>query len=209
MYEKILTSDLRFPRHFAPEARSLLAGMLTRRVDDRLGYSGAAELKAHPFFAGLNWDTVAARGYKPIFVPPANGIDGVAAAEGDAAPANGAAGGGAGGRAAAVTAVVSNFEEEFTKELPVDSVDERSKLSSTAVERTHFEGFTYMGDGGVLGAAAERYGRASRGDSFNEQFGAGSPPSGASALPRQSPAASRSPAPSRTTSGRGEFKASQ
>ncbi len=46
MYEKILTAELRFPRHFLPETRSLLAGMLTRRVEDRLGYRGTAEVRA-------------------------------------------------------------------------------------------------------------------------------------------------------------------
>lgn len=45
MYEKIMTAELRFPRHFLPETRSLLAGMLTRRVEDRLGYRGADEVR--------------------------------------------------------------------------------------------------------------------------------------------------------------------
>ena len=44
MYEKIMSAELRFPRHFLPETRSLLGGMLTRRVEDRLGYGGAEEV---------------------------------------------------------------------------------------------------------------------------------------------------------------------
>ena len=43
MYDKILHADLRFPRHFMPETRSLLTGMLTRNVERRLGYGGACE----------------------------------------------------------------------------------------------------------------------------------------------------------------------
>ena len=43
-------------------------------------------------------------------------------------------------------AVVSNFEEEFTREAPVDSVAESSKLSTTALEKTHFSGFTFVGE---------------------------------------------------------------
>lgn len=43
MYEKILHAELRFPKHFLPETRSLLSGMLTRQVDRRLGYGGAGE----------------------------------------------------------------------------------------------------------------------------------------------------------------------
>jgi hypothetical protein len=213
MYEKILTAELRFPRHFAPETRSLLAGMLTRRVEDRLGFRGAAEIKAHPFFNGLNWDTVQTRGYKPIFTPPVNGIDGAVTAEGDADYGR-ASGARAGGDAA--VAVVSNFEDEFTKETPVDSMDERSKLSSTAAERTHFEGFTYMGDGGALGAtdrddrgaASGYYNRASRGESFSEQpgtGGAGSPAATGAGFPRPGPGSGNvraSPGVSRVPSGR-------
>ena len=45
MYEKIMTAELKFPRHFLPETRSLLSGMLTRRVEDRLGYGGVEEVR--------------------------------------------------------------------------------------------------------------------------------------------------------------------
>jgi serum/glucocorticoid-regulated kinase 2 len=130
MYEKILHSELRFPRHFVPETCSLLSGMLTRKVEDRLGYRGAVDIKSHAFFRGLNWEEIAARKVKPQFTPPANGVDG---ANDISKHVN-----------------TSNFEEEFTAELPVDSVVDKSKLSSTAVEKTHFEGFTYMGEGGAL-----------------------------------------------------------
>ena len=46
MYEKIMTAELRFPKHFLPETRSLLAGMLTRNVVQRLGYGGTEEVRA-------------------------------------------------------------------------------------------------------------------------------------------------------------------
>jgi hypothetical protein len=123
MYEKILTADLRFPRHFLPETRSLLSGMLTRKVEDRLGFSGAHEVKSHAFFAGIDWDAVASRSIQPQFRPPPNGMDAAA----DDMP------------------VVTNFEDEFTKEAPIDSVVDKSRLSSTQAERTHFDGFTYTG----------------------------------------------------------------
>lgn len=206
MYEKILTAELRWPRHFLPETVSLLHGMLTRRVEDRLGYRGAGEIKAHPFFAGLDWDAVYHRRIKPAFVPPHNGPGSAAldAAGGvDAAAAAGhhsSAGAGAGGAALPVGGVpgvgvnVSNFESEFTSETPVDSMDERSRLSSTAAERAHFEGFTYVGPsalgaGGMVASHGEDglgYGLGpARADSFGgpggraESFCAVSPPTAA------------------------------
>ena len=33
-----------------------------------------AQLKSHPFFAGINWDDVYARRYRPEFIPPPNGV---------------------------------------------------------------------------------------------------------------------------------------
>lgn len=122
MYEKIMTADLVFPRHFLPETRSLLSGMLNRDVTKRLGYNGAEELKAHPFFAGLDWEKVMRREIKPMFKPPPS------TSETD----------------------VRNFEEEFTRETPVDSVDERGYgLSATQAERTHFDDFTFVADSGL------------------------------------------------------------
>lgn len=119
MYEKIMTADLVFPRHFLPETRSLLASMLQRDYRKRLGCGGASEIKSHPFFAGLDWDAVTAGKVTPVFRPPPPLTD----------------------------ADTPNFEDEFTREAPVDSVpDPTAQLSATQVEKAHFEGFTYTGD---------------------------------------------------------------
>jgi serine/threonine protein kinase len=95
MYENILSSELRFPPDFSPAACDLLTKLLTRDPEKRLGSGpdGAANIKAHPFFASLNWDDVLLRRVKPEFKP-------VLAAAGD----------------------VSNFDEMFTSEQAVDSV---------------------------------------------------------------------------------------
>ena len=53
-------------------------------------------------------------------------------------------------------AVVSNFEDEFTREAPIDSVAESSRLSTTALERTHFAGFTYVQSGPLGNTIEER-----------------------------------------------------
>jgi len=129
MYEKIMTAELVFPRHFLPETRSLLQGMLNRDVKKRLGYNGAEELRAHPFFADLDWDKVMRREIKPMFKPPPSTSD----------------------------TDVRNFEEEFTREAPVDSVDERGYgLSATQAERTHFDDFTFVADSGLGGGGGPR-----------------------------------------------------
>ena len=85
------------------------------------------QIKNSPFFASVNWDDVAARRYRPEFIPPANGPD----------------------VSAENKVVVSNFDEEFTQEPAVDSADEKSRLSSTMAEKSHFVGFTFVAEGNL------------------------------------------------------------
>lgn len=56
----------------SPEAENLINGLLTKEVDKRLGHSGAEDIKAHPFFLGLNWNTL--RSQEPPFVPQPENI---------------------------------------------------------------------------------------------------------------------------------------
>mmetsp|Transcript_15994 Transcript_15994/g.36928 ORF Transcript_15994/g.36928 Transcript_15994/m.36928 type:complete len:215 (+) Transcript_15994:43-687(+) len=49
------------------EAKDFISGLLTRDPKKRLGYRGCAEVKSHPFFAGVDWDTVMQS--EPAFVP--------------------------------------------------------------------------------------------------------------------------------------------
>jgi serine/threonine kinase 38 len=50
---------LRFPPEVAisPEARDLISRLLCE-VETRLGTNGASEIKAHPFFAGVRWESL-------------------------------------------------------------------------------------------------------------------------------------------------------
>jgi serine/threonine protein kinase len=60
MFERILKAELTFPSHIKPDARHLLAALLTRDPDKRLG-SGpgdAWDIRNHPFFAPLDWNKV-------------------------------------------------------------------------------------------------------------------------------------------------------
>ncbi|KAF3779051.1 Serine/threonine-protein kinase [Nymphaea thermarum] len=50
--------NLKFPENpnISSHARDLIRGLLSKEPENRLGYDrGAAEIKSHPFFEGLNW----------------------------------------------------------------------------------------------------------------------------------------------------------
>lgn len=103
MYVKILQDELKFTEEISPLARSLLEGLLNRDPNHRLGNNGAEEIKAHPFFAEINWKQLMAKKVAPPFKPSV--------------------------RSAVDT---SNFDDEFTSEAPTDSVVADSHLSETA-----------------------------------------------------------------------------
>ncbi|KAH9758652.1 putative serine/threonine protein kinase IRE4 [Citrus sinensis] len=54
-----------------PQVRSLW--FLIHDPNQRLGANGAAEVKAHPFFKGVNWDSLALQ--KAVFVPQPESVD--------------------------------------------------------------------------------------------------------------------------------------
>lgn len=69
-YCKILNwhETLQFPEdiHLSPEAEDLIRRLLTSQ-DQRLGRGGADEIKAHPFFRGVDWSSI--RQYSAPFIP--------------------------------------------------------------------------------------------------------------------------------------------
>jgi len=73
MCEHILRADLRFPPgcSASAEARDLIRQLLRRDPARRLGSgdAGADDIRAHPFFASLDWDALARRELKPPFCP--------------------------------------------------------------------------------------------------------------------------------------------
>ncbi|KAJ9125782.1 Serine/threonine protein kinase, AGC [Naganishia onofrii] len=113
MYRKILQDPLRFPDDMGSEARSILTLLLNRDPSRRLGVNGAQDIKNHPFFARhIDWKKLMAKKIQPPFKPAvASAID------------------------------TSNFDEEFTSEVPQDSVVADSHLSSTVQQQ--FEGFSW------------------------------------------------------------------
>lgn len=149
MYKRILTEELRIPDYIGPQARDILkrvsfitiinellphikkltnlflyiVQLLDRNPATRLGANGADEIKRHPFFADINWAKLMAKKYAPPFRPNvASAID------------------------------TSNFDEEFTSEVPADSVNESSHLSESVQQQ--FAGFTYQGPDHIGSVAA-------------------------------------------------------
>ncbi|KAG2180623.1 hypothetical protein INT44_003630 [Umbelopsis vinacea] len=112
MYRKILQDELRFPDEVSESARDLLRGLLNRDPNERLGNFGTQHIKNHPFFASMDWRKLMAKKVQPPFKPSVESAYDT-----------------------------SNFDEEFTSELPQDSVVDESQISKTLQEQ--FAGFTY------------------------------------------------------------------
>lgn len=58
IYERIEKSPVFYPKDMSDEVQDLLKGLLQRNVSERLGNKedGIAEIKAHPWFAAIDWD---------------------------------------------------------------------------------------------------------------------------------------------------------
>lgn len=68
MYTQIMNAKLSIPDHISPEARDLLTKLLIRDPAKRL--TNPVEIKAHAFFAGIDWDKLVAKELTPPFIPP-------------------------------------------------------------------------------------------------------------------------------------------
>mmetsp|Transcript_37187 Transcript_37187/g.73056 ORF Transcript_37187/g.73056 Transcript_37187/m.73056 type:complete len:607 (+) Transcript_37187:51-1871(+) len=66
----VLTLDISYEHaSFTPDSVDLLKGLFNPDPKKRLGANGAAEIKAHPFFTGIDWDRIARHDANPPFVP--------------------------------------------------------------------------------------------------------------------------------------------
>ncbi|KAK9075155.1 hypothetical protein SSX86_003475 [Deinandra increscens subsp. villosa] len=70
IFDNILNRNIPWPmvpEEMSPEAADLIDQLLTEDPDQRLGARGSTEVKQHPFFRDINWDTLARQ--KAAFVP--------------------------------------------------------------------------------------------------------------------------------------------
>lgn len=116
MYHKIVKDPLTFPPDMDREAKSLITGLLQRDPTRRLGANGASEIKAHPFFHQIDWKFLLNKKYAAPFLPSvASAVD------------------------------TSNFDSEFTSEVPMDSVVDKESLLSESVQQ-QFGGWSYSNE---------------------------------------------------------------
>lgn len=111
MYRKILQDSLRFPEDMDKDAQSLLTGLLNRDPKKRLGANGPAEIKNHKLFKEIDWKKLMGKKYPAPFKP-----------------------------SVASATDTSNFDKEFTSEVPTDSVVD--DYLSESVQK-QFGGWTY------------------------------------------------------------------
>ena len=60
LVNNILTGSLKLPKSMSVEAKDLIASLLNRNPVRRLGSGteGTREIVKHPFFKGINWNSV-------------------------------------------------------------------------------------------------------------------------------------------------------
>ncbi|KAF5747100.1 serine/threonine protein kinase IRE4 isoform X1 [Tripterygium wilfordii] len=72
IFDNILNRKIPWP-DISCEAQDLIDRFLIHDPNERLGATGTAEVKAHPFFRGINWDNLALQ--KAAFVPHPDSAD--------------------------------------------------------------------------------------------------------------------------------------
>ncbi|KAF6201141.1 hypothetical protein GE061_005588, partial [Apolygus lucorum] len=100
------------------EAIAIMRRLLRKNPERRLGSSekDADDVKKQAFFRSINWDELLMRRVRPPFVPTVSS-----------------------------TEDVSNFDEEFTSELPALTPPKDPRILSSD-EQDLFRDFTYMAD---------------------------------------------------------------
>ncbi|OQR88525.1 kinase [Thraustotheca clavata] len=72
LFDRVRNAPLTFPDYVSPNAQSLIAGLLNRNPNERLGNKSAKDIQTHPFFSSINWDDLYDRKLSPPFNPCAN-----------------------------------------------------------------------------------------------------------------------------------------
>ena len=67
--EKIMNEEPEMMAYFEDETIDFLESILQKDETKRLGYNGVEEIKAHPFFAEIDWDEIMERKLVPEFIP--------------------------------------------------------------------------------------------------------------------------------------------
>lgn len=114
IFDAVLEDNILYPINMSKNSVSICEALLERNPERRLGggKGDAQEVKNHPFFAGVNWDDMLAKRVTPPFLPTISG-----------------------------RADTSNFDEEFTREIPILTP---VNAMLTAQEQQEFSNFSYV-----------------------------------------------------------------
>jgi len=72
LFQAIRSAPLKFPMSVNRTAALFIQALLNRNPLQRLGANGGAEVRAHPFFASIDWDALYNRQISPPFNPMRN-----------------------------------------------------------------------------------------------------------------------------------------
>ncbi|KAI9246996.1 kinase-like domain-containing protein [Helicostylum pulchrum] len=114
IFDAVLEDNILYPINMSKNSVSICESLLERNPEKRLGggKGDAQEVKNHPFFAGVNWEDMLAKRVTPPFLPTING-----------------------------RADTSNFDEEFTREIPILTP---VNAMLTQHEQHEFSNFSYV-----------------------------------------------------------------
>ena len=71
LFNTIKTGQVEFPKYLSKEAVDLLEKFFIKDPENRLGSgpNGLQDIKSHPFFATINWESIINKNIKPPFIP--------------------------------------------------------------------------------------------------------------------------------------------
>ncbi|XP_033104186.1 serine/threonine-protein kinase N2-like isoform X2 [Anneissia japonica] len=118
VFDSIVNDDVRYPRFLSSEAMAIMKRLLRRNPERRLGAGprDAEDIKKQLFYRNMKWEDLYYRRLVPPFVPTVRSSEDV-----------------------------SNFDEEFTSEMPILTPPKDARPVSNE-EQNIFKDFNYMAD---------------------------------------------------------------
>ena len=71
LFNSIKTEQVKYQKYLSKEAVDLLSKLFIKDPEKRLGSgpNGLNDIKSHPFFSSINWDSILEKKIKPPFTP--------------------------------------------------------------------------------------------------------------------------------------------
>jgi len=71
LFNSIKAIKIKFPKYLSADAVDLLKKFFVKDPEKRLGSgpNGLNDIKSHPFFSAIDWDSLLAKKIKPPFIP--------------------------------------------------------------------------------------------------------------------------------------------